>query len=193
MNYKVVKKVEYLVCKHRHCKHLAKHSHGDLITGVLQYAMVTHAAAIVPLMDRPQVDPPGVQLLQQEIETLQNISGTESLVEQKRSEIAALRTNKSDTPQWLLMAAVRSQSFWLKDEEAINSILRAMGCKITVQLSDAGVKAAKVHEIKFSTNPVQAPLPENQREILIPVTMNDLAVAAVHQDQINNALATISS
>lgn len=71
----------------------------------MQFVLMEHAAAMVPLLDRPKVYPPEIAKLQQEIEALAGIIGTEALIETKRAEIAALRVSSSETPQWLLLGA----------------------------------------------------------------------------------------
>ena len=166
-------KTQYLRCKHRHCPRNTKAIHVDRIYQLMQYALMEHATALAPLLDRPKVDPPEISKLQIEIDALAGISGTEALIEAKRAEITALRIKPSETPQWLLLGAARSPHFWMQDEPKLNSMLGAMGTQITVQLGDK-VKDARVSEVRFSTTPAVAPLPEDQTNILLKSKMSDL-------------------
>ena len=134
-----------------------------------------------------------VELLQQEIEVLNRVSGTEELVARKRAEIAVLRVTQSNTPQWLLLGAVRSLNFWIKDPATINSALMGMGCDISIQLSEGGVSKAMVKEIRFNTNPAIAPLPDDQRNVMIRKTLADIKFAQQADEQIEAALNSIYS
>ena len=178
-----VGKTQYLRCKHRHCPKSTKAIHVDRVFGVMQFALMEHAAALVPLLDRPKVDPPEIAKLQQEVEALAGISGTEALIETKRAEIAALRVSPSETPQWLLLGAARSMAFWMQDEAKVNQLLVAMGCQITVQLGDK-VKDARVKEVRFNTSPAVAPLPPDQDNIRLESKLSDLVLLVDHQEQI---------
>ena len=85
--------------------------------------------------------------LEIEIQTLSGIAGTESVIDAKRAEIARLRSTDSDTPALLLVGMLRSQTFWLQEEEVLNHQLRMILEEITVDLTKS-VKTAHVIAVK---------------------------------------------
>lgn len=60
----------YLRCNHVTCKRRNKLIRADQVFQVLQYSLSEHAKALVPILQRPAVDPPEVAVLQREIEAL---------------------------------------------------------------------------------------------------------------------------
>ena len=117
--------------------------------------------------------------LREQISVLETVPGTEALIEQKRLEIKRLSAADTELPAWLTIAAVRSLLFWLQDEPKLNSVLRTMLESITVDLR-AGVRTAMVESVRFRTSPAEAPLPEDQRNILIPRTATDAFLQIEH-------------
>ena len=191
-------KKEYLQCKHRYCPRRGKSITADLVCQVLQFSLHQHAAALAPLLDKPAVDPPEVAALQSAIDAQEKMLATvpevmagtiQAGIDAARAEIVKLRSKGGATPQWILLAAVQSQTFWLQDDAKINRCLQAMGCLVTAQLG-MQAKEAKVTSIRFSTAPAEAPLPPDQENILIPVTRVQLK-ALGHQDKIQAAMAAM--
>lgn len=191
-------KTAYLTCKHRYCEKRGKSINADRVAQVLQFSLHQHATTLAPLLDKPAVDPPEVAALQSAIDAQEKMLATvpevmagtiQSSIDTARAEIAKLRSKGGATPQWILMAAVQSQSFWLQDDSKINRWLQAMGCLVTVELK-ATQKEALVTSIRFSTTPAEAPLPPDQDNILIPVTELQLQ-ALGHQEKIQAALAAM--
>lgn len=157
---------------------------------MLQCALAEHARALLPILQVPKVDPPEVAVLQREIEQLQGISGTESVVEAKRAEINALRSRDTATPGWLLFGLLRSPMFWLQSDEDLNRQLRLLLERVVVQLGES-VAAAEVVEVRCRTSPAVAPLPTDQRAILMPRGLGDLALAANHQELVEGLLSEL--
>ena len=180
----------YLRCCSLKCEHGSKSIHADTVVQVLQFSLAMHAKDLAPLLNRPKTTPPEVMKLEQEITMLAQIDGTESVIEAKRTEINKLQAIDSETPAWLLVGMLRSQSFWLQDDDALNHQLQLVLEQITVDLT-ASVKTAHVTAVKCKTAPALAPLPPDQENILIPMTGKDLAVAITQQESINNALSSI--
>ena len=180
----------YLRCCDLHCKNRNRLVRADLVFAVLQYSLSEHARALLPILQQPAVDPPEVAALLAEIATLEKISGTEKVVEAKRGEINRLRSHDATTPGWLLIGALRSQTFWLQSDERLNHMLRQLLAGVTVQLGDS-VAAARVTSVRCRTSPAEAPLPPDQNLVLIPKRLDDLRLAAKHQALIQEALAAI--
>lgn len=176
LNYKITgRATTYLRCNNIMCRRKGKSIRGDDLFGVLQYSLGEHARALVPILQRPAVDPPEVAVLQREIEVLQAVTGTAELVEAKRAEINRLRSADTTTPAWLLVAALRSPMFWLKPDDWLNRTLRLLIDRVVVQLGDK-VADAQVLEVRCRTSPALAPLPPDQRRILMPRGLADLLV-----------------
>ena len=180
----------YLRCCDLHCKNRNRLVRADLVFAVLQYSLSEHARALLPILQQPAVDPPEVAALLAEIATLEKISGTEKVVEAKRGEINRLRSHDATTPGWLLIGALRSQTFWLQSDERLNHMLRQLLVGVTVQMG-ATVAAARVTSVRCRTSPAEAPLPPDQNLVLIPKRLDDLRLAAKHQALIQEALAAI--
>jgi len=180
----------YLRCATPGCSYRSRMIRLDRVFGVAQYALAMHAKAILPILQRPAVDPPEVATLQREIETLQPITGTGALIEAKRAEINRLRAVDTSTPGWLLVGALRSQGFWLMDDDRLNLVLSQIIESITVDLGGC-VADAKVISVRCRTSPAEAPLPPDQDQILIPVTLRDLALTVTQTERMQAALAAL--
>jgi hypothetical protein len=180
----------YLRCANNACKSRNRMVRAELVYGVLQYSLPEHARALLPILQRPEVDPPEVAALLAEIATLEKISGTEKVVEAKRGEINRLRSHDSSTPGWLLIGALRSQAFWLQSDERLNQVLRQLLAGVTVQLG-ATVAAARVASVRCRTSPAEAPLPPDQNDIRLVRGLADLKLAVDCQGQIEAALAAM--
>lgn len=193
LNYKISgQSTQYLRCSRATCKRRRKCIRADQVFGVLQFSLPEHARALLPLLQQPSVDPPEVVELQRQIETLQNIPGTDAVVEQKRAEINLLRSADTTTPAWLLIGALRSPMFWLQSDQKLNAVLRQLLSRdgVIVQLG-ATVAAAKVISVRCRTSPAEAPLPPDQNNIRIKRGLADLVLAAHHQERVNEALAAM--
>ena len=177
----------YLRCALIGCKRRNRMIRADQVFQVLQYSLSEHARALLPILQRPAVDPPEVAVLQREIEQLQGISGTESVVEAKRAEINRLRASDTETPGWLLVGLLRSPMFWLQEDAALNRQLQQLLESVTVQLGES-VAAAEVVEVRCRTSPAAAPLPPDQRAIRMPRGLGDLALASNHQELVQALL-----
>ena len=171
----------YLRCALISCKRRNRMIRADQVFQVLQYSLSEHARALLPILQRPAVDPPEAAVLQREIEQLQGISGTESVVEAKRAEINRLRASDTETPGWLLVGLLRSPMFWLQEDAALNRQLQQLLESVTVQLGES-VAAAEVVEVRCRTSPAAAPLPPDQRAIRMVRGLGDLALAANYQE-----------
>ena len=134
--------------------------------------------------------PPEVMQLESEIETLSGITGTESVIDAKRTEIARLRGTDTDTPALLLVGMLRSPTFWLQEEEALNHQLRMILDEITVNLTKS-VKTAHVTAVKCKTSPSMAPLPDDQKSIRIPFRGEDVATIVLEQKRIQQVMASL--
>ena len=180
----------YLRCANLACKRRHKMIRADQVFQVLQYSLAEHAKALVPLLQRPKVDPPEVAGLLKEIETLLPIAGTEAVIEAKRVEINKLRKADHETPAWMLIGALRSPMFWLQSDERINDVLRLLLDRATVRLGQS-VSASEVSEIRCKTSPADAPLPPDQNNILLRGGLSDLVIAAHHEELMQAALDSI--
>ena len=141
----------------------------------------------MPVLSRPKSDPPEVLQLREQISVLETVPGTEPLIEQKRQEIKRLTAADTELPAWLTIAAVRSLSFWLQDEPKINSLLRTMLESVTVDLK-GGARTAEVTSVRFRTSPAEAPLPDDQRNILIPRSLSDVLLHLEHTTALAEAV-----
>lgn len=193
LTYKTHKHSEviYLRCSNPDgCSRHSKNIDHDRVFAVLQFALHQHAKALLPLLATPRSDPPEVMKLLQEVKTLESIDGTEMVVEMKRAEINRLRGVDTSTPAWILIGCLRSQTFWLQDDEVLNRLLRVFIDHIEISLGDS-VKDSKVAAVRCKTAPSEAPLPADQKNVLIPITLKDLAVTLTQQKKIEEAIATI--
>lgn len=181
----------YLRCSTPECDHSSKAIHADRVVQVLQYALAMHAKALVPLLRKPASTPPEVFKLQAEIEMLQQIAGTEAVIDAKRVEIARLQGEDTSTPAWLLIGMLRSPTFWLQDEEVLNHQLSAVLDAVTVDLTQS-VKTARVAAVRCKTTPPEAPLPTDQKNILIPMTAKDVTVTILEAEKIDNLMSSFS-
>jgi DNA invertase Pin-like site-specific DNA recombinase len=181
----------YLRCCDLFCTNRNRLIRADLVFAVLQYSLSEHARHLLPILQQPAVDPPGVAALLAEIAVLEKITGTESVVEAKRGEINRLRRHDATTPGWLLIGALRSPSFWLQSDERLNNVLRQLLAGVTVQLG-ASVSAARVTSVRCRTSPAEAPLPPDQNDIRLVRGLADLELAAECQSQIEAALAAMA-
>lgn len=180
----------YLRCQRPECEHASKAIHVDTVFGVLQFSLAIHAKAIAPLLNRPKTTPPEVMQLESEIQTLSGIAGTESVVDAKRAEIAQLQSTDSETPAYLLMGMLRSPTFWLQEEGDLNHQLRMILEEITVDLTKS-IKTAHVTAVRCKTSPAMAPLPDDQKNIRIPLRREDVATIVLEQDRIQQAMASL--
>jgi hypothetical protein len=180
----------YLRCCDLFCPNRNRLIRADLVFAVLQYSLNEHARALLPILQQPAVDPPGVAALLAEIAVLEKITGTETVVEAKRAEINRLRRHDATTPGWLLIGALRSATFWLQSDERVNSVLRQLLAGVTVQLG-ASVSAARVTSVRCRTSPAEAPLPPDQNNVLMARTLDDLVIAAKHQVLMKEVLAAL--
>ena len=197
LSYKVTSakkggRAPYLRCGTVRCKNFAKHVSVDRLFGVLQYAMHRQAQLLVPLLDRPAVDPPEIGQLQSEIRMLQAITGTEALIEAKQAEINRIRSQDTDQPSWVIVAALQSPNFWLADDEKINATLHFILNGAVVDLGET-VADSYVREIRFKTTPALAELPDDQDNILLPVTRLQLNATINHWDRVQAALDAIAA
>ena len=180
----------YLRCVNPICEKRNKSIRVDRVFAVLQYSLPAHARALLPLLDRPKVEPEGVHQLQAEIKKLEAISGTEALIGQKRKEIDSLRVEQSDVPAWLLLGALRSPTFWLMDDVKLNGLLRLLIESITVEIRDAPMSGV-VTAIKCKTSPAMAPLPPDQDSIQIKGGLGDIAFAVHHEELMAAAMKAL--
>jgi len=186
-------------CKHGYiaerdtgtCPKASKAISADQVFGVLQYATALHAKQLVSVLQRPKTDPPGVAQLRDQIQVLETIPGSEELIERKRLEIKELMTQETELPSWLTIAAVRSMNFWLMDDQKLNQVLRLMLESVTVNLAQ-GVRTAQITSVRFRTAPAEGPLPEDQRNPLIPRTAADLYLGIKHYEGLAEAVEMIS-
>lgn len=178
----------YLRCQRQECEHVSKAIHADIVFQVLQFSLAMHAEAIALLMNRPKTMPPELMQLESEIQTLSGITGTESVIEAKRPEIARLRSADSDTPALLLVGMFRSPTFSLQEEEALNHQLRMILEQITVDLKKS-VKTAYIAAMKCKTSPAMATLPDDQKNIRIPTRENDVVTIVLEQERIQKVMA----
>ena len=180
-------KVTYLRCSTGTCPKASRAISADQVFGVLQYAVARHAEALVPVLQRPKTDPPGVLPLREQIKVLETVPGTEQLIEQKRREIRDLMTVDTELPSWLTIAAVRSLNFWSQDDQKLNQLLRLMLDCVTVNLAQ-GVRTAAVSAVKFRTAPSEGLLPDDQRNAVIPKTKSDLFLEIAHHEGLAEAV-----
>ena len=138
---------------------------------------------MVPLLARPEIDSPEVFTLQAEIAQLKAISGTEAVVEEKERQIQRLRNVDGTAPVRLLVGALRSQSFWLQDDAELNNALHQLLDAVVVDLGE-GVNSAKVTAVRCRTSPAEAPLPQDQNNVLIPVTAEQIQLTLEQQSDI---------
>lgn len=194
LTYKTFPKasVVYLRCSNTLCKKSSKGVNADQVFAVLQYALSMHAEALVPVLTRPKTDSPQVKRIRSQIEVLQTVDGAEELIEQKRAEIRRLMTEDTELPAWLTVAAVRSMKFWLQDDATLNRLLRTMLESVTVDLRQ-GVRTAEVTSVRFRTAPAEAPLPDDQRNVLIPKRRSELFLELEHQEGLAEALEMLRS
>ena len=78
-----------------------------------------------------------MSVLQQEIKVLKAVSGTDDLIAQKQDQINRLRAQDSDTPAWLIVSTLQSQSFWLQDDEVLNDIMHLIVNRAEIALGAA--------------------------------------------------------
>ncbi len=180
----------YLRCCNPICVRKNKMIRADQVFQVLQYSLSEHARALLPTLQRPAVDPPQVATLQREIETLQGIAGTESVIEAKRLEIQQLRGRDHTTPGWLLIGALRSPMLWLQSDADLNRTLLQLIDRVVVNLGES-VGMSEVVEVRTRTAPAVAPLPADQRAILMSRGISDLVLAAADQELIERALKAL--
>lgn len=180
----------YLRCHNIQCQKRGRTCRADLPFQVLQYSLSEHALALLPELQKPKFDPPEVDKLLREIEALQPISGSEELIEKKRLEINQLRSADTTTPGWLLIGCLRSPMFWLQSDERLNLVLRQLLESITVQLGGK-VADAKVLSVRCRTSPSEAPLPEDQKNIMMGRSLSDLVLAANHKKMVEQACSVI--
>ena len=179
----------YLRCANPQCPQKNKTIRVDRVFAVMQWSCANHARALVPLLDRPAVDPPQVVALQAEIQMLEAITGTDAVIAAKRKEIAALRGGQSDLPAWALVAAMRSPMFWLQSDAVLNQALRLLLDRLVVQLGPT-VAESRVALVRFKTPHLpDAELPVDQDTPLMPMGPLDLAFAA--EGPITEALAAL--
>lgn len=182
--------VVYLRCGRVGCPKNSKSINVEQVFGVLQYALSEHAKNLLPILQRPKTDPPEVMLIKKQIEVLQTVPGTEELIESKRQEINQLRSADTETPAWLLIGLMRSPTFWLQDQVRLNNVLRLMLDSVRVDLGES-IKTAKVVSVKCRTAPADAPLPDDQHNILMRRGLGDLALAAHHQEAMDAAMKAL--
>jgi len=186
--YRIIRTdLQYLRCSNQLCKRRSKAIRLDKVFAVLQYAINLHALTLVPLLNQPKSDPPEVFKLQAEINQLRAISGTEAVIQAKEQEIAKLRSLDDAAPARLIVGALRSQSFWLQEDAAINNQLHGMVDRVLVDLGER-VKEAKVVEVRCRTKPASAPLPPDQDNILIPVTADQIRLTLHQQELVQQTL-----
>ena len=85
---------------------------------------------------------------------------------------------------------LRSPTFWLQEEEALNHQLRMILEEITVDLTKS-VKTAHVIAVKCKTSPAMAPLPDDQKNIRIPFRGEDVATIVMEQKRIQQVMASL--
>ena len=180
----------YLRCGHQSCERRNKSIRVDRIFSVLQYSLPEHARALLPLLDRPKTDPEGVLMLQEEIKSLEAISGTQGLIELKRKAINELRKGQSDIPTWALIGSLRSPTFWLMDDAKLNGLLHLFIDTITVEIRDTPM-AGVVTGIQCKTSPSMAPLPPDQENIQLKRGISDLVFAAHHEEAMTGVLKAL--
>lgn len=183
--------VVYLRCGNQRCRRRGKYIRHDQVLAVLQFAVHQHALSLIPLLDRPAVDPAQVGVLQAEIKMLSAVSGTEELIRQKQDQINKLRLQTADTPQWLMVATLQSQQFWLQSDESLNDILHLIIDRAEITLADH-LDDAMVTSIRFKTTPAEGPLPADQHNVLIPVTLRQFCATVSQQERIDAALAALT-
>lgn len=188
MTYKISgKSTTYLRCSYLQCSRRNKAIRAGQVYEVLQYSLSEHAAALVPLLQRPRTDPPEVAELQRQIEVLETVSGTESVIEGKRAEINRLRQSDHETPGWLLVALMRSPGFWLQDETRLNDLFRQLLESVTVDLGDTVAKS-KLSSVRCRTSPAEAPLPADQNNFLVRMSAQGAALSMKYPDLVLAAL-----
>ena len=181
----------YLRCPNLVCERKQKMIRADQVFQVFQYSLAEHARGIgSTVLQRPKVDPPEVDGLLKEIETLTGITGTEAVVEAKRAEINKLRKADHETPAWMLIGALRSPMFWLQSDERLNGVLRVLLEQATVELGMT-VSGSRVTEIRCNTSPAAAPLPPDQNNIVLRGGLADLVLAAHHEEKMQAALDAV--
>jgi len=183
--------LQYLRCSNRECNHNSRVIRVDQVFSVLQYALNLHALAMVPLLARPEIDPPEVFTLQAEIAQLKAISGTEAVVEEKERQIQRLRSVDGTAPVRLLVGALRSQSFWLQEDAELNNALHQLVDAVVVDLGE-GIDSAKVTAVRCRTSPAEAPLPQDQNNVLIPVTADQIQLTLEQQGDISKLVAALN-
>jgi len=129
--------------------------------------------------------------LQQEIEVLRTVSGTDDVIERKQAEVNQLRRVDHETPAWLLVGLMRQPVFWVAEDLKLNQILRMLLERVEVHLG-AGVKQSRVVEVRARTTPAVCPLPEDQRNIKMLRGLGDVLVAAEHQAALEAAMKTLT-
>lgn len=142
----------YLRCSNTACAFAGKSIRADEVFAALQVTFKMHAAELAKVMQRPDVDPPGVAVLQEQIKTLQTIPGTEEVIRQKQAEIAALRGQcKSNVPLWAVEVLLQHPGFWVAlSDEQINDALLVVVNKVVVDLG-ATVAESQIREVVFKT------------------------------------------
>lgn len=180
----------YLRCNNRACRRSQKHIRLNTVFGVMQFALHQHAQVLAPLLDRPQVDPIQVGQLKAEIQILKAITGTEALVAQKEDQITRIRSQDSTTPAWILVGLLQAQTFWLSEEEVINDVLNMVVRRAEIALGET-LDESLVSAVHFKTDPSEALLPASQTDVAIPVTLRQLAVTALQQERIDEAIASL--
>ncbi len=193
LTYKIFpgREYQYLRCSNAACGVYGKRVKVDQVFGVLQYSLSEHAKALVPILQRPKTDSPEVTSLQQEIEVLRTVSGTDDVIEKKQLEINQLRRLDHETPSWLLVGLMRQPLFWVAEDAKLNQVLRLLLERVEVHLG-AGVKQSRVVEVRARTTPAVCPLPKDQRNIKMLRGLDDVLVAAEHQEALKAAMNTLT-
>ena len=184
------KEYQYLRCSNSVCVANSKRITVDQVFGVLQYSLSEHAKALVPILQRPKTDPPEVTSLQQQIEVLRTVSGTDEVIEKKQAEINQLRRVDHESPGWLLVGLMRQPMFWVAEDAKLNQILRMLLERVEVQLEDR-VKRSKVVVVRARTSPAVCPLPDDQGDIKMRRGLDDVLVAAEHQEALKAAMKSL--
>ena len=142
----------YLRCSNTACAMAGKSIRADEVFAALQTTFKMHAAELAKVMQRPEVDPPGVAVLQEQIKTLQAIPGTEEVIRQKQAEIATLRGQcKSNVPLWAVEVLLQHPGFWVAlSDEQINDALLLVVNKVVVDLGST-VAESQIREVVFKT------------------------------------------
>jgi len=184
-------RAKYLRCSNTRCRHNTKQVKLDVVFAALQVAFAKQATQVAEALRRPTVDPPGVSVLQAEIKTLETISGTEVLIQQKRTEIAALRgESASSVPLWALEILLSHPYFWVKlSDERLNDALRLVVASVPVQLGEKTADA-KVTEVVFRT-PGQQRCPVAPGELIPLRFTREQARVAFDDQKLDEALAAL--